>query len=91
MSEPVRVLWYNWKDIKHPEAGGAEVFTHEVAKRLVLRGYAVTLFTSSFEGARKEDEDDGVRIIREGSRSSVFRRAREFYDLDESEFDIVID
>ena len=91
MSEPVRVLWYNWKDIKHPEAGGAEVFTHEVAKRLVLRGYAVTLFTSSFEGARKEDEDDGVRIIREGSRSSVFRRAREFYELHESEFDIVID
>lgn len=39
----MRILWLNWKDIRHPEAGGAEVYTHEIAKRLVEKGYEVTL------------------------------------------------
>ena len=91
MSDGVRILWYNWKDIKHPDAGGAEVFTHEVAKRLVLRGYSVTLFTSSFEGAHSEDVIDGVRILREGSRNTVHGFGREFYERRANDFDLVID
>jgi hypothetical protein len=31
----MKILWYNWRDIKNPDAGGAEVFTHEVCKRLL--------------------------------------------------------
>ena len=34
----MRILIFNWKDIRNPEAGGAEVFTHEVAKRWVASG-----------------------------------------------------
>jgi hypothetical protein len=30
-----RTLWLNWRDIKNPAAGGAEVLTHEIGKRLV--------------------------------------------------------
>ncbi|MDG7008054.1 MAG: glycosyltransferase family 4 protein [Nitrososphaerota archaeon] len=91
MSGVTRILWYNWKDIKHPEAGGAEVFTHEVAKRLALRGYSVTLFTSSFPGAHNEDVIDGVRILRNGSRNSVHGLGRKFYEEHPSGFDIVVD
>jgi len=30
----MKILWLNWKDIKHPWAGGAENYTHQIAKRL---------------------------------------------------------
>ncbi len=36
------ILIYNWRDIKNPGAGGAEVFTHENAKRWVEKGNEVT-------------------------------------------------
>jgi len=31
----LKILIFNWRDIRNPEAGGAEVFTHENAKRWV--------------------------------------------------------
>ena len=31
----LRILWFNWKDIGHPEAGGAEIFTLEEARGLL--------------------------------------------------------
>ena len=44
----LKVLWFNWRDIRNPAAGGAEVYTHEIARRLVGRGHEVTLFASLF-------------------------------------------
>ena len=31
----MRILWFNWRDIKHPESGGAEVLTHEEMRSFV--------------------------------------------------------
>lgn len=91
----MRVLWLNWKDIKHPEAGGAEVYTHEIAKRLVKKGYKVTLFSSSFDGAKRKEEIDGIEVIRGGkiigTFDTVYSRAKRFYRENKDEFDIVID
>src|SRR3989344_8307883 len=39
-----KILIFNWRDTKHAFAGGAEVYIHEIAKRLVTRGNYVTLF-----------------------------------------------
>ncbi len=64
--DKLRILWLNWRDIRNPNAGGAEVFTHEVAKRHVGRGCGVTLFTSMFPGAEREEELDGVEVVRRG-------------------------
>jgi glycosyltransferase involved in cell wall biosynthesis/O-antigen/teichoic acid export membrane protein len=64
---PLRVLFLNWRDITNPEAGGAEVFTHEVAKRWVARGHEVTLLTSRFRGSRPSEVIDGVQMIRVGN------------------------
>jgi hypothetical protein len=44
----MHILWFNWRDLRNPEAGGAEVYTHEVMKRLAKRGHEMTLFTSRF-------------------------------------------
>jgi glycosyltransferase involved in cell wall biosynthesis len=62
----LRILILNWRDIANPDAGGAEVFTHEVAKRWVEQGHDVTLLTSRFAGARGTERIDGVRILRVG-------------------------
>lgn len=62
-----RILFVNWRDLEHPEAGGAEVFVHEVAKRWAAGGHDVTLLTSGFRGAPPATELDGVRIRRLGT------------------------
>ncbi|MFN2544459.1 MAG: glycosyltransferase [Actinomycetota bacterium] len=65
-SGKLRVLFINWRDIRNPDAGGAEVVTHEIAKRWVQSGHEVTLLTSRFSGSPPLEVVDGVRIRRTG-------------------------
>lgn len=88
----LRVLFLNWRDITNPEAGGAEIFTHEVAKRWVEQGHEVSLLTSRFSGGSQVETVDGVRIRRIGRlRNGSFHLLvqRELARL--SGFDLVID
>lgn len=64
----MKILIFNWQDIRNPQAGGAEVHLHEIFSRVVRMGHQVTLFCSSFEGASREEMIDGIRVIREGGR-----------------------
>jgi hypothetical protein len=77
----VKILIFNWRDIKNPSAGGAEVFTHENAKRWVEKGRSVTLFTSAFPNCAKEEVIDGVKIIRAGGKYTVYYQAYIFYKV----------
>jgi glycosyltransferase involved in cell wall biosynthesis len=63
----MNVLVLSWRGPGHLNAGGAELSTHEHAKAWVKAGHSVTLFTSYFEGGKKNESIDGVRIIRKGS------------------------
>lgn len=63
----MRILIFNWRDIKNPSGGGAEILTHEMAKRWVKWGYAVTQISAKFKGGKKREVVDGVKIIRLGS------------------------
>jgi glycosyltransferase involved in cell wall biosynthesis len=88
----VRALILNWRDIKSPLAGGAEVVTHEIAKRWAEQGHDVTLFASDFPGARKAELVDGVRVVRGGGRVSVPYHAWKHYkDCFRGRYDIVIE
>jgi glycosyltransferase involved in cell wall biosynthesis len=62
----MKILILNWRDLKHPKAGGAEIATHEHAKAWVQASHQVTQFSSSFPGAKKEENINGVKIIRRG-------------------------
>ncbi|UCF78333.1 MAG: glycosyltransferase family 4 protein [Candidatus Eiseniibacteriota bacterium] len=62
----LNVLAFNWRDIEHTEAGGAEVHLHEILRWLARRGHSVTLLSSMFEGCRAETEIDGIRVLRRG-------------------------
>lgn len=63
----MKVLILNWRDVRSPKAGGAELVTHEVARRLVARGHAVTWFTSRPDGLAERELVDGVDVVRRGS------------------------
>jgi glycosyltransferase involved in cell wall biosynthesis len=88
----VRILIFNWKDLAHPLAGGAEVLTEEVARGLVSRGHSVTLFASSVPGRPEREEVEGVAVVRRGGRLGVYRAAREFWaEQPKHAFDVVVD
>lgn len=89
----MKILIYNWRDIKNPEGGGAEIFTHEIAKRWVKKGNEVTLFTSGFKGCKQKETIDGVKITRFGKKFSVYQDAKKYYRryFSKENFDIVID
>ncbi len=89
----MKILIFNWRDIKNPDAGGAEVFTHENARRWVKTGNEVTQFSASFAGSKNEEVIDGVRIVRAGNRITVYSKAKEYYRkyFSKEKFDVVID
>jgi glycosyltransferase involved in cell wall biosynthesis len=73
--------------------GGAEVFTREIAKRMVEKGHEVTLFTSQFPNCKKEEVLDGVKIVRAGGKYSVYWNAKKFYRkyFSRERYDVIID
>ena len=89
----MRILIYNWRDLAHPNGGGAEVYTDRVATEWVKMGHEVTLFCASV--ANKPDDEiseGGYRVIRRGGKHSVYRAAKRFWiNEGKGKFDVVID
>jgi glycosyltransferase involved in cell wall biosynthesis len=72
------LLIFSWRDIKHPEAGGAEVYLHKVAEKL-RHNYEVTIFTSRPKDLYLYDTINGVNIIRRGGKYTVYLYAVLYY------------
>jgi glycosyltransferase involved in cell wall biosynthesis len=87
----MRILWFNWRDIKHPEAGGAEVLTDEIMRRLAQRGYKMTLFCPKVAGRPSQEEIDGINVVREGGKYTVYGRGRSYFKKNKEKYDLVID
>lgn len=68
----MRVAILNWRDSRHPQAGGAEVVVHQQATGLAKRGHDVTLYSSRFPSGLAEDTGDGYRICRSGTKFTVY-------------------
>jgi hypothetical protein len=64
-----------WRDLDDDEAGGSEVHAHNIASIWAQSGISVTHRTSASTGRPAEAERDGYRVLRRGSRYSVFPRA----------------
>ncbi|MBI2613544.1 MAG: glycosyltransferase family 4 protein [Candidatus Levybacteria bacterium] len=67
----MNILIFNWRDIKHPLAGGAEISLFEHAKYWEKKGASVTWFASSFPKGKEREDVEGIKIIRKGSHYSV--------------------
>lgn len=74
-----QILILNWRDIKNPSAGGAEILTHEMAKLWVAWGHSVIQISAKFHGARDKETIDGVTVIRMGRWWSVHVLAFFYY------------
>jgi glycosyltransferase involved in cell wall biosynthesis len=87
------MLIINWRDIKNPLAGGAEVYLQEIFRRIVARGHGVTQLAVRFPGASETESIDGIRVIRFGGAQTfnfaVWRRLNR--TLKSEHYDIVID
>jgi glycosyltransferase involved in cell wall biosynthesis len=87
----MKVLILNRRDIKNPQGGGAEVYTHEVAKSLKQSYENVTVFSSRFKGSPQEETIDGIRYIRAGNEVTVHIHGFLYALKHRKEFDLIID
>ena len=60
------IVWFSWKDIRHPLAGGAERVGHEWRQRLAREGHVVRHLTARYPGSLARETIDGVDTIRRG-------------------------
>jgi glycosyltransferase involved in cell wall biosynthesis len=88
----MKVLWFTWKDMKNPLAGGAEVVNEELGKRLVADGHELIFIVGGFSDGEAVEDRDGFKIIRVGSRYGVYRQAYQYYKQHLAAWpDVVID
>ena len=70
-----RVHVLAWRDLADSDAGGSEVHADEFMRRWAERGLDVLHRTSTAEGLPATEVRHGYRVVRRGSRYSVFPRA----------------
>jgi glycosyltransferase involved in cell wall biosynthesis len=88
----MRVLILNRRDIANPAGGGAEIYTHEIAKGLVNKyNCEVTVFSSSFIGCSMNEAIDGVQYVRRGNEATVHLHGFWYALLNRNRFDRIID
>ena len=64
-----RIVVLNWRDIEHPQAGGAEQYMHQIARRWVAAGAQVTWLTARGpEQARPPSAQEAALLEELGAR-----------------------
>ncbi len=71
----MNVLWFSWKDTKHPQAGGAEAVSTQLMQRLVRDGHNVRLVTAGYNDAPWHQVLNGIETFRVGGRFTVYPKA----------------
>ncbi|HST49730.1 glycosyltransferase family 4 protein [Jatrophihabitans sp.] len=66
------VVLCNWRDSRHPEAGGSEQHVETVARLLAANGHPVTILCAKVAGCPADETRDGVRYLRAGGRFGVY-------------------
>ncbi len=89
----MKLLAFNWRDPKHPEAGGAELHLFEILSRAVRDGDQATWLAEAYPGAAAEDEVAGIRILRRGSWYNAHLALAQLYRqrLRGERFDLVLE
>lgn len=92
----ITILFLSWRDIKAPKRGGAEVFTHEMLKRVDKNRYNIIHFSPEYidkQGipSALEEDIDGVKYIRKGNPFTVILEARKYYLKNRKNIDFVVD
>lgn len=87
----MRILILNWRDFKDPRAGGAEVLTQELAKRLVRLGHQVAQHNASYPKALNSEIIDGVKFTRKGNYLTTYIYSFLYTFFNHQKFDVIIE
>ena len=89
----MKILVINWRDIKNPEAGGAEIHLHEIFRRLSAMGNSVTLIAHQFKNAPTVEIIDGIKTVRVGNKFFFDKQFRKYYlkEFAANDFDLIVD
>ncbi|MDA4131268.1 MAG: glycosyltransferase family 4 protein [Thaumarchaeota archaeon] len=89
----MKILILNWRDTKHPDAGGSELHMQEIGSRWAKTGNQVSLYSSSFSGGLRQEEIDGVDIQRIGNKYTVYPSAlrRLLSSQRKNQFDVIFE
>ncbi|MBU3107956.1 glycosyltransferase family 4 protein [Clostridium gasigenes] len=90
-STKTTLLFVSWRDIKSPNKGGAEVYTHEMLKRIDFDKYRIIHFSPSFHCGKENENIDNINYIRSGNIFSVIMDARKYYIMNRENIDFVVD
>jgi glycosyltransferase involved in cell wall biosynthesis len=89
---PLRVLIINWRDISHPWSGGAEIYMHEIGRRLAENGMDVGWLCQRHKGSSRNELLDGIRVHRVGGRFTLYPRVVISYLFKlRGRYDIIVD
>lgn len=87
----MHILIYNWKDLKNPDVGGAEIILFELAKRFIKEGHQITWFCRRFKRCIPEEIIDGIKVVRRGNPITVYWHGYRYYRSLSEKPDLVID
>ncbi len=73
--QPCSVAFLTWRDQRHPDGGGSEVYVESVARELVARGHRVQVRCARYPGSERREVLDGVEFVRRGGRLTVYVRS----------------
>ncbi|MEZ3478139.1 MAG: glycosyltransferase family 4 protein [Lachnospiraceae bacterium] len=90
-SDKITILALSWRDITSPNAGGAEVHTHEMLRRVDKNKYRIYHLATRKDGQPENEVIDGVTYLRHGNAITVITAAMRFYFLNKENIDLVID
>lgn len=85
------VLFINHRDMKHPQAGGAEEYIRQIGVRLVNRGYRVYMLVEKFAGLSSRESYDGIVYIRRGNFVTLYFHSALFVKRHGRRFDVIVD
>ena len=88
----MKVLVINWRDIKNPEAGGAEIHIDEILKRKP-KNWQVDFVSAEFKGCRPSETINGYQVTRIPN-NGLFNFTFKGYwqkELSKRGYDLVID
>jgi len=87
----MNILILNWRDIKNPKSGGAEIVTMEHAKAWVKAGHSVIWFSSIYSGGKRKEVIDGIKFVRVGNFITVYLFGPLYYLTHTNTIDFVVD
>ncbi|GAA1659613.1 glycosyltransferase family 4 protein [Nonomuraea maheshkhaliensis] len=87
----MKIAVVNWRDPWHPQAGGAETFAWELARRFARAGHTVCFVTARAPGQSRHESVEGVRFVRMGGVFTVYPLVLGWLLLRRGRFDAVLD